>query len=310
MRYLYLIGLLLFLVFQSNYCQTSVTDYDGNIYEVIQIGKQYWLKENLKTFHYSNGDSIPLVSRYAEWSNLSIGACCYPNNNINNFNDYGLLYNFYTVIDSRNVCPVGWRVPTDSDWLEIEKYLGGFLVAGGKMKESDFMHWNSPNTGATNESDFSALPAGFRAGHGGFYPIGISGVWWSSTVAKEGNAWARDIANTSAYLYTSSIGSDSKNPGISIRCVKNVSTAFQNNYYSSNIKIFPNPASNYIQIKMGDIFQNDIKIDILDINGRKIAEYSMDSDNYKIDVSNLYKGVYILNIYTINFKERTLFIKK
>ncbi len=139
----------------------SVTDIDGNIYETVQIGSQIWMKENLRTTKYANGDVIPNVTDGNQWSNLTTGAwSCYSNNNqIQNL--FGNLYNWFAVADQRNICPTGWHVPSDVEWITLTDYLGGESVAGGKMK-STAIYWQSPNQDATNESGFSGLPGGFR----------------------------------------------------------------------------------------------------------------------------------------------------
>lgn len=94
---------------------------------------------------------------------------------------YGRLYNWYTVEDSRNICPEGWHVPTDSEWALLEDYLGGSEIAGGKLKEGGTSHWVNPNAGATNESGFTALPGAARYRDGFVTDIGYFGNWWSSS---------------------------------------------------------------------------------------------------------------------------------
>src|ERR1035437_4836347 len=93
---------------------------------------------------------------------------------------YGALYNYYTV-NTGKICPAGWHVPTDTEWSTLLKYLGGEGVAGGKLKETGLTQWLSPNTGATNESGFTALPGGFLFFDGTFKYVCYCGVWWSST---------------------------------------------------------------------------------------------------------------------------------
>ncbi len=119
------------------------------------------MAENLRVTRYNDGTAIPQVIDNTAWTNLSTPAYTWYDNGSS---DYGALYNYYTVADtnSLNVCPVGWDVPTDTEWATLTTYLGGVSVAGGKMKESGLAHWNSPNTGATNESGFAGLPGGFR----------------------------------------------------------------------------------------------------------------------------------------------------
>ena len=196
----------------------TVTDIDGNVYQTVQIGDQLWMAENLKVTHYSNGDSIPNVTDNSTWPGLSTGAqCVYNNNSGNELDTYGRLYNWYAV-DTGNLAPAGWRVPTDDEWQTLVDYLGGSSVAGGKMKEAGTAHWNSPNTGATNESGFTALPGGYRNYYGGYFTnLGYSGDFWSATELSTYYAWRR-------YLYYGNTqvgrGSYYKQGGYSVRCVR------------------------------------------------------------------------------------------
>jgi len=194
-----------------------VRDNDGNYYSTIKIGNQIWLGENLKVTHYQNGDPIPNVTDNTEWANLSTGAYCNYNNDVNNANTYGRLYNWYTVVDNRNLCPSGWHVPSDVEWTTLTDYLGGESVAGGKLKETGTTHWISPNTGATNESGFTALPGGCRYSNGAFGGIGDYGGWWSSTEGSSTDAWYRvmDYLNAGVGSYV-----DVKEFGFSVRCLR------------------------------------------------------------------------------------------
>jgi len=195
----------------------TVTDYDGNVYHTITIGTQVWMVENLKVTHYRNGDPIPNVTDSSAWGNLTTGAYCNYNNDVNNVTTYGRLYNWFTVSDSRNIAPTGWHVPTDAEWTTLTTYLGGESVAGGKLKETGTTHWASPNTGATNETGFTALPGGYRFPIGSFDLIGVYGFLWSSTEINSTGAWERYLPFDGSDL---SRTSDSKNYGNSIRCLK------------------------------------------------------------------------------------------
>jgi len=195
----------------------TVVDIDGNIYKVAKIGSQYWMTENLKVTHYRNGDAIPKVTNNTEWENSTTGAYCHYDNDDSNADTYGSLYNWYVVNDGRNIAPTGWHVPSDEEWQTLVDYLGGSEVAGGKMKESGTAHWYSPNTGATNESGFSALPGGSRNSNGTYGSMGIRAGIWSSTEAGGNIAYQR--AMYYAHAAISHIG-DSKRDGKSIRCVR------------------------------------------------------------------------------------------
>ncbi|MBE9469141.1 MAG: fibrobacter succinogenes major paralogous domain-containing protein [Bacteroidetes bacterium] len=193
-------------------------DIEGNAYDVVKIADQVWMAENLKTTKYNDGTDIPLVEDGAEWSNLTSPAYCWYNNDEASFkNPYGVLYNWYTV-ETGNLCPTDWHVPTDVEWSILIDFLGGESVAGGKIKEIGTAHWNTPNEGATNEIGFTALPGGFREfSFGQFKSIGYLGTLWSATESSSGNAWMLSVdyirINTTRYGY------DNKR-GLSVRCVR------------------------------------------------------------------------------------------
>ena len=94
---------------------STMTDQDGNVYETVKIGNQWWMAENLKVTQYRNGDAIPNVTDADQWSSLTAGAYCGYENNLGNVSTYGCLYNWYAVNDSRNIAPSGWQVPTDAE---------------------------------------------------------------------------------------------------------------------------------------------------------------------------------------------------
>jgi uncharacterized protein (TIGR02145 family) len=197
----------------------TVQDIDGNVYTIIAIGKQAWMKENLKTTKYSNGDSIHTTTP----ATLDITNEPSPeyqwayDGNESNVEIYGRLYTWYAATDDRNICPTGWHVPTDADWLKLTTYLVSEYVAGGKLKETGISHWKSPNTGATNESGFTALPGGYRYGNGTFYDIGGTGNWWSSTEVSTNNAWCYTMYNN---LRNVNKHYGKKTNDLSIRCVR------------------------------------------------------------------------------------------
>jgi len=193
---------------------TVVKDFDNNAYHTIVIGKQVWLLENLKTAHYNNGDLIFQRESYNEDGN-----CWNFENSIENGEIYGKLYNWYAAKDTRGICPEGYRIPTNEDWLSLSNYLGGNTLAGGKLKESGLIHWKSPNTGATNESGFTALGAGIREMDGSFQILGSSTYFWSSTVTYPNSAQADGFA-LGSYDATCGINSVGyKTAGYSVRCI-------------------------------------------------------------------------------------------
>jgi uncharacterized protein (TIGR02145 family) len=199
----------------------GVMDGDGNVYKTVVIGKQEWFAENLRISKYNDGTPIPNVIDNTQWSNLTTGAWCYYNNDDKYNAKYGKLYNWYAVSKTtngnKNVCPVGWHVPKDDEWSVLKDYLGGAIIAGGKMKEVITTSWNSPNTDATNKSGFTGLPGGVRYGSGGYGNIGYSGFWWGSTENDTFNAWNRILDSSSGSAYRNDFN---KTGGLSVRCLR------------------------------------------------------------------------------------------
>jgi uncharacterized protein (TIGR02145 family) len=195
----------------------SVTDSDGNVYPVVQIGTQVWMAENLKTTKYNDSADIPLITNSTEWYDfLTPGYCWYNNDEAGYKNTYGALYNWKTV-NTGKLCPTGWHVPTDSEWTTLTDCLGGTTIAGMKLKEVGTTHWDSPNTGATNESRFTALPGGYRGRYGTFNDIGYYGHWWSSSEYTMARAYFRYLSYNSAGIIRYY---HSKRLGLSVRCIR------------------------------------------------------------------------------------------
>jgi uncharacterized protein (TIGR02145 family) len=181
----------------------GVKDIDNNRYEIVTIGTQTWMAENLKTTRYNDGTVIPLITDDTAWETASTNgadAYCWYNNDVSNLITYGALYNWYAIDTlsngDKNVCPVDWHVPTDGEWDVLRDFLdpssaGNNNTAGGKMKEAGLAHWDTPNESATNESGFAGLPGGYRFSDGTFNNIGYLGYWWSYTEVNTSDAWYR-----------------------------------------------------------------------------------------------------------------------
>jgi uncharacterized protein (TIGR02145 family) len=202
---------------------TILADVDGNVYNIVTIGTQVWMKENLKTTKYNDGTSITLVTDNTEWSELTTPGYCWYNNDQSQFGiTYGALYNWYT-INTGKLCPAGWHVPTDGEWTTLTTYLGGESLAGGKLKEAGTTHWNSPNTGATNRTGFTALPGGGRgSGSGSFNDIGNIGYWWSSAGSESSGTATSGRYTGSKANFFSPFGSPIKTFGASVRCLRDL----------------------------------------------------------------------------------------
>ncbi len=196
---------------------TSVTDIDGNVYHTITIGTQVWMLENLKVTHYRNGDTIANITDGTLWSGLTYGAYCDYDNDSANANTYGRIYNWFAVADSRQLAPAGWHVASDAEWNVLINYAGGSNVAGGKLKESGYQHWQSPNTGATNETGFTALPGGVRSAGGPFSGKSNYANWWTSTPYSPMHGTPKSM-----YYNNSKVDGPwcNKENGLYVRCIK------------------------------------------------------------------------------------------
>jgi len=210
----------------SGFETDSISDIDGNVYKTVKIGNQWWTAENLKTKRFRNGDSITFVNEInynldsTKWHDIYTSSYC--------LNGFGFLYNFYTINDQRNIAPIGWHIPGDDEWKELEKYLGM------NEDDADRVNWRGSNEGnklknqkgwnnslntielwGTNESGFSAIASSCRMFTGDWGSDG-TGFWWTSSV-KEDQAWYRylDINKANIFRYYGP-----KNYGFSIRCVK------------------------------------------------------------------------------------------
>lgn len=194
----------------------TVKDIDGNVYHTVTIGTQVWMTENLKTSKFRDGTSIPNLKDDLAWRKAYSPAYCWFDNNTSNKNTYGALYNWYA-IETGELAPLGWHIPTDAEWEALLTYLGEY-VAGGKMKEVGLKNWSSPNTGATNESGFSGLPGGSRNYKGSFANFGNNGYWWSSTEPIFSDPWYLYLEYNSSYAILDRFSS--MGMGFSVRCVR------------------------------------------------------------------------------------------
>jgi uncharacterized protein (TIGR02145 family) len=211
----------------------TVKDINGNVYNTVTIGKQVWMKENLKTTKYNDGTNIPNVKVNSTWASFTTGAYSDYENTPTNSTTYGRLYNWYVIDNNtatkvsgnggKNVCPTGWHVPSDSEWSTLITYLGGDSIAGGVLKETGSTHWVDPNWGASNESGFTALPGGGRYPDGRFSRMWDEGHWWSVTEffypPSERNATLAWFSTINYRDSKVSRDNGTKNCGFSVRCL-------------------------------------------------------------------------------------------
>lgn len=195
----------------------TMTDQDGNVYKTVKIGSLTWMAENLRTTKYIDGTPILKITDNVQWMNATVGAYCnYQNTNTDvEIATYGRLYNWYSVTSGK-LAPEGWRVPSEEDWQDLFRLIGGEDLAGGYLKEADYSHWNYPNTRATNGTGFTALPGGERLSNGAYQRKGTDGNWWSSTFKETSFYWHIFSNGGSIFRYPSSSG----NVGYSVRLVK------------------------------------------------------------------------------------------
>lgn len=196
----------------------GVSDIDGNFYPSVIIGEQEWLTMNLRSTKFNDGANIEQVTDVSDFLVSRSPAYTWYDNDLTYKETYGALYNWLTVKTAK-CCPAGWHVPSNTEWAKLIETLGGELVAGGKLKEAGFTHWDNPNLGATNISSFTALPGGGLFSQlFSFENIGKHGSWWSSTESSTGLAYSLQMyfdnenVELHSYYFT--------NMGLSVRCIK------------------------------------------------------------------------------------------
>lgn len=224
----------------------TVNDYDGNTYKTVKIGTQWWMAENLKTTHFSDGTDINFIENPIAWDNLTLSdkAFCFYNDSLSYAGKYGAIYNWAAAMNGaessettpsqvRGVCPDGWHLPSDPEWIVMEMQLGmsyeeAWLLGwrgtneGTKMKAKE--GWNENGNG-TNSSGFSALPAGIRSNNGLFSDAGKITHFWSTTeyINITSYAFNRQLNYNHSgvgWFYASHYYGYPKDFGFSVRCVK------------------------------------------------------------------------------------------
>lgn len=207
---------------------TLVDPRDGNIYEIVTIGEQVWMAENLKYLPSVVGLATGSDTEPYYYVSGYDGTDVEEAKITDNYNTYGVLYNWTAAMDThssssanpsgrKGVCPSGWHLPSDAEWTELVDYLGGKPVAGGKLKETGTTHWAAPNTGATNETGFTALPGGDYSFSGEFTDIGEFGYWWSTTEYTEGHSWYHGMRYNDSNIFSNYFF---KKNGFSVRCIR------------------------------------------------------------------------------------------
>lgn len=196
----------------------TIPDIDNNSYDTLRIGMQTWLAKNLKTTRFNDGTLIQKITSQTEWAATQTPAFCWYNNDeASNKQHYGGLYNGFAV-KTNKLCPAGWRVPSSDDWSTLINYLGGYEIAGGKLKEAGTAHWMNPNNGASNDVGFTALPGGYRP-EDNFYGLNTVGFWWTSTENEPNYSWSESIVHPEIGM--NAVAAQYHGTGLSVRCIKN-----------------------------------------------------------------------------------------
>ncbi len=198
---------------QAQKLGSGVRDLDGNYYRTVLVGNMEWMRSNLATTRYANGDPIRLEVDSIDWvySKDPIYTSLY--NRPENSKSYGNLYNWYAINDQRNICPSGWHVATDFDWDALEYLLNSGRNTGGKLKSSE---WKDDPKDVVRDSQFEALPGGYiMMGMHGL--DGIVGFWWTSSPFIKGVSYARYIQYDDNELFRATYDNNS---GLSVRCVR------------------------------------------------------------------------------------------
>jgi len=199
-------------------CGFTISDIDGNTYNTIQIGYQCWMRSNLRVSRYRNGDLIQNNLDDLNWSNTISGSFAIYSGDATNEVIHGKLYNWFSIADSRNICPIGWDIPSDVDLTILVDVFGGSTDAGGKLKDIGTTVWNAPNLAATNESGFSMLPSGIRLTAGNYENIKNNGYLWSKSEYDVNYSWFRGFSRSDVIV---SRALANKRSALSIRCIRN-----------------------------------------------------------------------------------------
>ena len=204
---------------------STMTDLEGNVYKTVKIGDQWWMSENLKVTKYNDGSSIIFIDSLqtdSTWAAQTEGAFCKTDNR------YGMLYNWFSVVDSRKLAPAGWHIPTDEEWKTMEKSIGMSAEASNqtawrgtneceKILPKSSIGWPAASiVFGTNESGFSALPGGCRLFNGEINNQSNCAFWWTST-ADNNEAWYRYIDRNNKKIFRQHTY---QKYGLSIRCIK------------------------------------------------------------------------------------------
>lgn len=318
-KFLLFIGLSLFAI-KANAQNTFTDTRDGNTYKTTAIGNQLWMAENLRF--------LPSVTRPGTGSQTLpyYYVLGYDSTDVNtaktldNYNTFGVLYNWVAAMagsassssnpsEVQGACPTGWHLPSEAEWNQLTTYLGGISVAGGKLKETETTHWATPNAGATDEYNFTALPGLWRDTDGSFSRyVGNYGSWWTSTQTYPNIAKDFELFSSGAY---SGIGNPNKETAFSVRCLSNnPQSRINENNQENSLQIYPNPANTFVIIKTGNSeTRTNYTLRIENLLGQQVYQTVTNQPEFQIEVNNLGgTGTYIVKI--IDHKSNVVATKK
>lgn len=276
----------------------TISDMDGNVYQVVAIGDQWWMAENLKVTQYSNGEDIPNLKDAAEWAADTIGTYCYYGNRESYSNSNGNLYNWYVAVDERGVCPEGWHVPSDDEWNTMEMALGMSqeeslrMTAwrgtdeGDKLKTEEF--------GGNNSSGFAALGTGYRDPAGVFKASGTDNDYWTSTPYENSKMNRTDGVLHGLLNSKGTVVRNFHEPayGFCIRCVKNAGVGTSQAKKTPDTPFYPNPVREKLTVEA----VTGSRLQFLSLAGNTVKEEWMRSERQNVDISDLQQGIYLLSI--------------
>jgi uncharacterized protein (TIGR02145 family) len=276
----------------TNIQAQTVTDIDGNIYKTVKIGSQLWMKENLKTTHYNNGQLINRIT-HSQWDYTNMGAMCYYNNDSAKFaKEYGALYNWYAASDNKNICPIFWHVPSHSEWNILEKFLD-------ENVDTTAVNITGMDIGLKlkDTAIFAGLYGGCRLTMNSFELLGTNGYWWSTTPWEANISSIRHGIGIDKYYETKVNVSPRENiNGYSIRCISDsIFPLAAENKIEKQIQIYPNPAISNVFIDCGN--NQGLSISINNMLGECILQREMTTGLNQVDISSLSPGIYIIQLF-------------
>jgi uncharacterized protein (TIGR02145 family) len=287
---------LFFLMMLGTGLWGQVADIDGNQYPTVIIGQQEWMMENLRTSRLGDGTPIPQITSNSAWFGADgLAMCWYNNDSATHHWPYGRLYNGY-VAEAPGICPAGWMMPTPTDWDLMINNLGGATVAGGKLKDTGFVYWEPPNTGATNSSGFTALPSGFRSHLDGTFNYKGQRAGWF--VLQPGGGLSFRFVSWS--MESSGSGPVTTSMGLGIRCFRYTVSSGEVQKITPEINLYPIPASDRVYLDLGMIPEQTTSIRINDISGRTVLLTTLNHQINTLNISHLPAGIYMTEVLTNN----------